>query len=240
LVNAVSSEHSGLKRAVVTGAPVRDAVLAVDRSDQGRERLRAQFEIPSETRVLAIVGGSLGARTLNNLALELRRTLADDTDLLIYHVCGARNESEVRAAIAASQLPKAQSSYRLVPYEEHLPELFGAADLVVTRAGAMTVAELAVIGVPAILVPLPGAPGDHQALNARSLEDVGAAVVIRDEDATAERIGELVTSLLGADVRLREMERAAKSVARPDAAVAIAQLVRSTMDNSARRPSGAR
>lgn len=240
VANAVSSATSGLPRAVLTGAPVRDAVLEVDRSESGRDRARAVLEVPSGPRVLAVVGGSLGAKTLNTLALQLRQALSAEQNLLIYHVCGARNEVDVRDQLAKAPLADARIDYRLVAYERHLPALFCVADLVITRAGAMTVAELAVIGVPAILVPLPGAPGDHQSENARALEAVGAAVVVRDDDATGERVGAIVTSLLANQARLVEMGAAARTVARPDAATAIAELVAKGMVRRGGESRGAR
>ena len=229
--SAVASSTSGLPRAVLTGAPVRDAVLGVDRSANGRGRAKALLDIAPTLRVLAVVGGSLGARTLNSLAVQLRSSLKDASGLLIYHVCGARNADEVRAELARTQRDAALAAYRLVPYETHLPELFAAADLVITRAGAMTVAELEVIGVPSILIPLPFAPGDHQTVNARALEQVGAALVISDEDATSAHMSEVVGELLADQARLVEMGAKALTLARPNAAMAIAELVNTTMES---------
>jgi UDP-N-acetylglucosamine:LPS N-acetylglucosamine transferase len=224
-LSAVASAESGLRRAVVTGPPVRDDVLAADRSAEGREAARAKLGIDLTRRVLAVVGGSLGARRLNDAALELRAALSSRSDLLLYHVAGARNEPELRARVAAAPLADGGLEYRLVAYEASLPSLFAAADLVIARAGAMTVAELAVIGVPSVLVPLPGAPGDHQSVNARSLEALGAAVVLPDGEAYGDRLVSLVCELLDDVSRLDEMGRAAKLVARPAAAAEIATLV---------------
>ncbi|HEY5274685.1 MAG TPA: glycosyltransferase [Acidimicrobiales bacterium] len=223
-LSAVASKESGLPRQVVTGPPVRAEVLAADRSDAGRAAARAALGIDATRRVVAVVGGSLGARRLNDAALELRAALSSRSDLLLYHVSGARNEPELRARVAASPLGGGLE-YRLVAYEASLPALFAISDLVLARAGAMTVAELAVIGVPSVLVPLPGAPGDHQSVNARSLEALGAAVLLRDGDAHGERLVRLVSDLLDDAPRLDAMARAAKLAARPDAAAEIAQLV---------------
>lgn len=233
--NAVSSAETGLPRAVLTGAPVREAVLAANRSAAGRASAKAALGVDVDGQVVAVVGGSLGARTLNRAALHLRTSLGVQENVVIYHVCGARNEAEIRAELELAPPQAARIDYRLVPYEENLPALFSAADLVVTRAGAMTVAELAVIGTPAVLIPLPGAPGDHQAENARGLESVGAAVLIRDEQATPSEVTELVATLLGDPVRLGEMSTAATTMARPQAALAIADVVRTTMQRARRR-----
>jgi UDP-N-acetylglucosamine--N-acetylmuramyl-(pentapeptide) pyrophosphoryl-undecaprenol N-acetylglucosamine transferase len=112
-----------------------------------------------------------------------------------------------------------------VPYEERMAVAYAAADLVVSRAGAMTVAELALAGVPAVLVPLPGAPGDHQTANARALAAAGAAVVLEDGSCDAARLATTIDELLGDTARLAEMARAARKAARPDAARAAAALV---------------
>jgi UDP-N-acetylglucosamine--N-acetylmuramyl-(pentapeptide) pyrophosphoryl-undecaprenol N-acetylglucosamine transferase len=224
-LSAVASQESGLPRQVVTGPPVRADVLAADRSEAGREAARAALDVDATRRVVAVVGGSLGARRLNDAALELRAALSSRSDLLLYHVSGARNEPELRARVAASPLGAGGLEYRLVAYEASLPALFGVSDLVLARAGAMTVAELAVIGVPSVLVPLPGAPGDHQSVNARSLEALGAAVLLPDGDAHGERLVRLVSDLLDDGSRLDAMGRAAKLAARPDAAAEIAELV---------------
>ena len=106
-----------------------------------------------------------------------------------------------------------------------MPAVYAAADLVVCRAGAMTVAELTAAGVPAVLVPLPGAPGDHQTANARVLERVGAAVLLPDPECTPAGLTTIVEGLLGDGARLDTMGRAARSLARPDAAAAGAAVV---------------
>jgi UDP-N-acetylglucosamine:LPS N-acetylglucosamine transferase len=186
---------------------------------------RQLLGIDATRRVLAVVGGSLGAGRLNDAALELRVALAARNDLVLYHVAGARNEAELRRRVESAPLKSGGIEYRLVAFEAALPSLFAASDLVLSRAGAMTVAELAVIGVPSVLVPLPGAPGDHQSVNARSLEGLGAAVVVRDADAHGEGLVTLVSGLLSDVGRLEAMGEAAKQAARPAAAAEIASLV---------------
>jgi UDP-N-acetylglucosamine--N-acetylmuramyl-(pentapeptide) pyrophosphoryl-undecaprenol N-acetylglucosamine transferase len=94
----------------------------------------------------------------------------------------------------------------------------------VCRAGAGTIAELTAVGVPAVLVPLPGAPSDHQARNAQTLERAGAAVMLRDADCDPPRLDALVSSLLAAPERLEAMSKAARALARPDAAARVADL----------------
>jgi UDP-N-acetylglucosamine--N-acetylmuramyl-(pentapeptide) pyrophosphoryl-undecaprenol N-acetylglucosamine transferase len=106
-----------------------------------------------------------------------------------------------------------------------MASLYAAADVVVCRAGALTRAELALIGVPAVLVPLPGAPGDHQSANAAALVDAGAAVMLKDEDCTGRRLAEVLNELLAEPAHLTQMAEAAAALGRPDAADAVASLV---------------
>jgi UDP-N-acetylglucosamine--N-acetylmuramyl-(pentapeptide) pyrophosphoryl-undecaprenol N-acetylglucosamine transferase len=113
----------------------------------------------------------------------------------------------------------------LVPYEEHMPDLLARATLAVCRAGAGTIAELTVAGVPAVLVPLPGSPSDHQMRNAQTLERAGAGVVVRDEECDAARLDGVVTGLLADRPRLEQMSIAAKGLGRADATARVADLV---------------
>jgi UDP-N-acetylglucosamine:LPS N-acetylglucosamine transferase len=114
--------------------------------------------------------------------------------------------------------------YQPVRFEDRMHLLLAAADLTVQRAGASTVAELTVAGVPAILIPLPGAPGDHQGANARRLAAAGAAVVVPDHELDTGRLAGEIDRLIGDPDRRRAMGEAARALARPEAAAAVAQL----------------
>ena len=116
-------------------------------------------------------------------------------------------------------------SYRQVAFEDHMDRLYEAVDVMVCRAGASTVAELAVAGVPSVLVPLPGAPGDHQSANARALVDAGAAVLVPDAACEPGRLASDLEGLLGDHARLEAMGEAARRLGRPDAADRIGALV---------------
>jgi UDP-N-acetylglucosamine--N-acetylmuramyl-(pentapeptide) pyrophosphoryl-undecaprenol N-acetylglucosamine transferase len=113
----------------------------------------------------------------------------------------------------------------VVGYEADMPGLLGRATVAVCRAGAGTVAELTAAGLPAVLVPLPGAPSDHQARNASTLADAGAAVVLADADCDAARLDAVVSELLTTPDRLAGMAAAGRRLARPDAAARLADLV---------------
>jgi UDP-N-acetylglucosamine--N-acetylmuramyl-(pentapeptide) pyrophosphoryl-undecaprenol N-acetylglucosamine transferase len=124
-----------------------------------------------------------------------------------------------------------------------MPDLYAATTIAVCRAGATTVAELAAAGVPSVLIPLPGAPGDHQTRNARALVDAGAAVLVPDAECTGARLAAELAPLLADPVRLEGMAAAARTLARPHAADDLAVLVEATAAGQPyrapdRRPNG--
>jgi UDP-N-acetylglucosamine--N-acetylmuramyl-(pentapeptide) pyrophosphoryl-undecaprenol N-acetylglucosamine transferase len=235
--SAVGWEGTPLPRSVVTGTPVRPEITTVKRSLEERRAARVQLGVPPGRLTVAAFGGSLGARRINEAVAALAAHWSERADTSIYHVVGRRDWDEALERERASAQPlggdPAGLCYRRVPYEDRMPAVYGAADVVVCRAGAMTVAELAVAGVPAILVPLPGAPGDHQTANARVLERVGAAVVMPDSMCDGDHLADVLEPLLGDRERLESMGKAAGSMGRTDAADAGAAVV----ENSARVPS---
>ena len=210
---AVSLPGTPLRGAVLTGNPVRAEVAAVRRR-------------PDPARPLvAVFGGSLGAGTINEAALRLYERWRDRADVAVHHVTGPRNYESCSARLAAVRRPSDRLDYALVGYEEHMERLYARTSVAVCRAGAITVAELAAAGVPAVLVPLPGAPGDHQTRNAEALADVGAAIIVPDADCDAARVDTELRGLLADAARLDAMAAAARTVGRPDAAARLADLV---------------
>jgi UDP-N-acetylglucosamine:LPS N-acetylglucosamine transferase len=172
-----------------------------------------------------VFGGSLGAGTLNDAALGLYERWRDRADVAVHHVTGPRNHEACAARLAAARRPSDTLRYELVGYEDHMERLYARTTLAVCRAGAITVAELAVAGVPAVLVPLPGAPGDHQARNADALVGAGAAVVVPDAECDAARLDAELRELLADPGRLEVMSANARTLGRPDAAARLADLV---------------
>ena len=223
--SAVSFPETRLPRAVVTGNPVRPEVLAVDRTPAGRDRARRSLGLPEGRLVVAVFGGSLGARRVNHAAFGLVEAWSDRTDVAVRHAVGARDWEAERAAGRLPAPPAGGIVYQPVEYEAAMPALLAAADLVVCRAGGTTVAELAAVGVPAVLVPLPGAPDDHQTANAGALVRAGAAVLVPDGELTPARLAAEVGALLDDPERLRAMGEAGRRTARPDAADRVAALV---------------
>ncbi len=218
---AVSFPGTDLPRARLTGNPVRPEMLAVDRV-RDRDEARRALDLPTDRRVVAAFGGSLGSRRINFAVLDALGCWADRDDLAVRHVVGRRDWDLISRAVPV--LPAGGLLYAPVEYEERMDLLLAAADVAVCRSGG-SLAELAAVGLPAVLVPLPGAPGDHQTANARHLVDAGGAVVVPDAELDGDRLAAEVDALVGDPTVLEKMTAAAAGFARRDAAEAVAALV---------------
>src|ERR1700737_5664256 len=159
-------------------------------------------------------GGSQGSRVLNEAMIGALLFLARLKDRLeIVHQTGPNDVDSVRDAYRAS----AFSNARVVAYLDPIVDEIAAADLVVSRAGAMTIGELAAIGRAAILVPFAAATNNHQELNARVVERAGGAVVLTESQLTPERLAMTISEILGDPARVARMGAAARSLAAPEA-----------------------
>jgi UDP-N-acetylglucosamine--N-acetylmuramyl-(pentapeptide) pyrophosphoryl-undecaprenol N-acetylglucosamine transferase len=174
---AVAFDDSPLPRATLTGAPVRQAILDVDR-ESDREASRVALGIPIDRFVIAVVGGSQGSGVLNDAVGALIRRHESDASLAIYHLVGER--------FLAGAAPARDGSdgiwYQPVGYEARMPSVYAAADLLIGRGGASTVHEVAATGTPAVLVPWAASAEDHQTANVRWLSDAGAAVLVTEAE----------------------------------------------------------
>lgn len=224
--SAVSFPGTDLPRAVVTGNPVRDAVRAIDRT-RDRAAARRKLGVDDDRLLVVAFGGSLGARRINDAVLGAAERWRDRGDLALRHVIGERDwpRFERRAQELAAQSGPGRLQYQPVVYEDDMPTVYAAADLAVCRSGATSVAELALVGLPAVLVPLPGAPGDHQTANARALVDADAAVLVPDPQLDAARLATEAERLLAEPELLARMSANARAIAHSDAGERVARLV---------------
>jgi UDP-N-acetylglucosamine--N-acetylmuramyl-(pentapeptide) pyrophosphoryl-undecaprenol N-acetylglucosamine transferase len=200
------------KNALHTGNPVRAEIAAIAPPAQ---RLSGR----SGVLRLLVLGGSLGAQIFNEVVPKSLQMLAPAERAEVWHQAGARNIDAARR-----HYQEAGIKARLVPFIEDMAEAYAWADLVLCRAGALTVAELACAGVAAILVPYPHAVDDHQTHNARYLTDAGAAVLVPQLALTTARLTDLLKEFGQARDRLFDMAQAARNRAQPEAAAQVAQL----------------
>ncbi|MDH6128015.1 UDP-N-acetylglucosamine--N-acetylmuramyl-(pentapeptide) pyrophosphoryl-undecaprenol N-acetylglucosamine transferase [Kitasatospora sp. GP82] len=189
-------------RAETVGMPLVGAVAGLDRAAL-RAEARARLGVPPGARLVLFNGGSLGAARLTEAAVGLAERWRGRSDVRLLIKTGPAALDEVRARLGSSPTARA------VPYLDRMDLAYAATDLVVCRAGSSTVAELASIGLPAVLVPYPHAPHDHQTHNARVLSDAGAGVLLPDGECTADRLAAITEPLLADPLRLAAMGRAA-------------------------------
>ncbi|MEU6484309.1 UDP-N-acetylglucosamine--N-acetylmuramyl-(pentapeptide) pyrophosphoryl-undecaprenol N-acetylglucosamine transferase [Streptomyces sp. NPDC046887] len=200
---AVAFDTGHLPGAITTGMPIAAALAGLDRAAL-RPAARAALGVPQGARLVLVNGGSLGAARLTEAALGLADRWRDRDGLHLLIKTGPAALPAARTALHG------HPTARAVPYLDRMDLAYAAADLVVCRAGSATVAELATTGVPAVLVPYPHAPGDHQTHNARVLTDAGAGLLLPDAETTADRLAALVEPLLADPARLAAMSGAAE------------------------------
>lgn len=192
-------------KVVLTGNPIRLEIAGLAKTASSRV-------VPKKVLVL---GGSQGARAVNRAVAQSWPLLAA-ANVELWHQAGAADYETVAAAYAG------QKGVRVEAFITDMAQAYGWADLVIARAGASTLAEIAAVGLPSVLIPFPQATHDHQSVNASYLAEAGAAVVAAERDVEPAGLARLVLDILGDEARLASMGRAAKGLARPDAAAAIA------------------
>lgn len=205
----------------VVGMPLDAEVAALDRSAE-RDRARSALGLDRDSFVVFITGGSQGAASLNAAAVDLGRRWAGRDGFKILLKTGRAHHDEMVERIEAAGAAEVVIP---VAFFDRMTDPYAAADLTVSRAGASSVAEIAAIGVPSILVPYPHASDDHQTVNARALSDTGGAELVPDGEATGDRLGPLIEDLAARPDRLAALAEAARRVGRPGAARELAEWV---------------
>ncbi len=249
---AVQFDGTGLANAELVGNPVRPEVLALfddpsidvasssehrvaGRTDREvrQQQARRDLGYPIDQHLFAVFGGSLGARRINEAVFALVEAWADRS-LSVHHVIGDRDFEAARQWLNAwnERVPSRVLTYHQIRYEDRMDLVYAAAEVFVCRAGGTSIADLAVAGVPAILVPLPSAAEDHQTANAQGVVADGGAVCVADRDCTAERLGQELSRILNDELVHRAMADAQLRRARPHAAASIVAL----LDRFASRP----
>ncbi len=199
----------------VAGNPTRKSLTQADEQEAYKT-----FEFENDKRTLLVLGGSGGARSINEAMQEHIGTLHDELGLQIIWQCGKRYYDQLRRDVNVSEY----KNLRLKDFIHDMPAAYAIADLVISRAGALSCSELALTGKPSILVPSPNVAGDHQTKNAESMVEEGAAKLAADDNLNNTLVN-LVKQVISNEQQLAEMSKAAKELARPDAATTIAKEV---------------
>ncbi|HOA40730.1 MAG TPA: undecaprenyldiphospho-muramoylpentapeptide beta-N-acetylglucosaminyltransferase [Halanaerobiales bacterium] len=208
-------------RFVVTGNPVRQAILNTDK-EIGLEKL----SLERGKKTILVFGGSQGAMSINRAMLEVYKYYTESNKVQIIQITGEKNYQQVLQDIEDAGVKlKENRHYKIIPYLREMEYAYAVADLVVYRAGATGIAEITAKGIPAILIPYPYAAENHQEYNARNLEKQGAAEVILDRDLKGQVLIEKIEELLSNEDRLKEMAQNSKSLGKAEATENIVSLI---------------
>lgn len=211
---------------IVTGNPVREEVLVVHAErDRLVKEAASAFDLDPERPTVVVVGGSQGALRLNRAVVDAVERIRSEAQLVL--ITGPAHAATIDAALRLSRL-----TVRVLSFVERMDLAYAIADLLVARAGASTVAEVSVCGVPSLLIPYPHATGRHQEANARVLVRAGGATALSDDDLTGETLAGRIDEMLGDVAALRAMGDRARTWSRPDAADELARVVVAVADES--------
>jgi len=208
-------------RVMVTGNPIRSEITAITKADA-----RKRLQLHPDYRTVVVFGGSQGGLSINRAMGELGPRLNREPQLQVIHQTGMKSYADLAWGVLGKDPGRERGEpppmvkdgcVRIVPYIYDMPAALAAADLVVGRAGALSIAEITARGLPAILIPFPYAAENHQEKNARVLEQAGAARVLLDEQVAGESLGDLMLGLLGNRDLLAKMATASKSLGKPNA-----------------------
>lgn len=208
------------RETVTTGTPVRPEIAKLPT----HEEAAAHFGLdPGKTTIL-VTGGSQGARRLNELCAEAAGKLPPETQVL--HIAGALDFARV------TEIASGRTNHMVLGFCDQMPTAYAVADLVIARAGASSLTEIAMCGHPSILIPFPFAADDHQTRNAEIFAAAGAAVLIQERDLDAEKLASMATSILRDLPTYKRMAKAARALAVPDAAQRVCTAIEATLTHS--------
>lgn len=192
-----------LKNVEVIGNPVRESL----------EQLKKEYDFDKAVLNILIVGGSRGARALNTALAPALIAAGVVRRINVRHQCGAKRENETIEAYKDSNI-----NVDIAPFIDDMDEAMAWADIMICRAGALTVSEISVVGIPSILVPYPYAISDHQTKNAEYLQQLGAAEIVQESEFESGKLVSVIKSVLSDASRLKDMSNAAYSAAKKNAA----------------------
>ncbi len=199
-------------KVILTGLPVR-----AEFGDCEKQKARGKLNLPQNGSLVLSFGGSQGAKSINKAMPEVIKYFRDKSDLHFLHITGPAQYDDFILGLKQCFVDPDYGNNTVKPYLHEMHLALAAADLIVCRAGAATLAEITAVGKPAVLIPYPYASGNHQELNALSLEKSGAAIVIKDSYLTGKILAEQIDSLLADSVQLEEMSLASKRLGHPEA-----------------------
>lgn len=203
-------------RIIVTGNPIRGNMLSISK-DEGLK----EFGFTNELPVVFVVGGSRGAKRLNESVLLLAKHCVDEKGFQMLHMTGETQYEDVMGKYKSEGIDTEAKNLKVVPFLYNMPYALAASDMIISRCGASTLSEITALGKPSILIPYPYATDNHQEYNARALEKNGAAIVILERELNAEILYNEVADMLSKPEKASQMGRKSKELGRTDAAYVI-------------------
>lgn len=202
------------KNVKILGNPVRESLTAIDKKTAVKE-----MGLNPEKKIILAIGGSQGARTINNAVKDAVYILVNDFNFQVLHQTGKKNfDKYIQDFYEKYPSLKENPAYIAKPYFEDMAFPLNAADITISRAGSLSISELNIFGLPCILVPYPYAAADHQRFNAKAMEKTGAAIYLEDSECSSEKLIELINSVLNYPEKYELMQLANKALAKPDSA----------------------
>ena len=202
-----AKNHFKNKNVIFNGNPIRENFKI-----KSQETAKNELDIPVDKFLILIMGGSQGAKSINNASIELIEKLKDRSDIKIILQTGKKNYEE-----CLNKIKNIPQNTIIKPYFDDMTTPLIASDLVVSRAGSLSISEICASNSPSILIPYPHAAKDHQRLNARELEKLGASIYLEDDECSGDKLYEIIYNLLKNSEELQNMKTAAKNNARLDA-----------------------
>ncbi len=184
---------------------------------------RSMLGLPRDKKIVLVVGGSRGAKAINEVTLASLAQFHTYSDCHFVYVTGAVHYESINERV--EQMTNRPSNFTLVPYVDHMPDLLAATHVIINRAGASFLAEITALGIPSILIPSPYVTNNHQEKNARGLERAGAAAVIVEKELTSTKLMSTLHSMLTDEQKWSNMQKASLSLGMPEAASSLYQQI---------------
>ena len=204
----------------VTGNPIRKEFIEINKNN-ARKELGLE-----EKMTILVMGGSQGARSINNAIVPIIKKLVDNFDVFILHQSGKKRYEET-IELLKKEFPDYENSknYRLLPYIDDMPTLLNSADIAISRSGSLSLSEIKASGVASILIPYPYSAGGHQKKNAEAMVEEGCSLMIEDFDLTPEKLYEALSDLIINHERMSSMQKMAKETSMPNATQKIVEIL---------------
>lgn len=212
----VTKDYFPARKVIWTGNPVRSDLFLGN-----KERAIETFGLSGKLPVLLVIGGSQGAKTINDYVLEVLPQLAKHSEII--HICGINNYNEIKAAVNEINFPEV-NNYHLYPFlTDNMKDAYAAADLIISRGGANIISEIIALGKASVLIPISCSAGDHQTKNAFYFSRRGGAIMVQECNLQVHMLTRKIITILDTPIERRKLERNAKMLAIPHAAELLAE-----------------